>query len=91
VAARATAKCTPRPRRRSRRANMQLPPIRRPLPQAQSKDRSLCTIAIQTGEAPVPSSWDTAAANCSGTNGFSIRTLAATPCDFQSRALAPVM
>jgi len=46
---------------------------------------------VQPGEVPVSSSWDTALANCAGANGFSIRTLPSTPCDFQSGALALVM
>ena len=62
------------------------PLIRRLQSQARSK---LITIAVQLGE--LPSSCETAAANCDGTNGLWSRTLLATPCDSQSRALAPVM
>jgi hypothetical protein len=53
------------------------------------KNRSI--IPPQPGEVSVSSSCETAATYCAGTNGFSIRTLAATPCDLHSRALAPVM
>ena len=55
-----------------------------------NKDRRLTTMPVQLGDAPVSSSCKTAAVNCAGAKGFSIRMLSTTPFDFQSGAPALV-
>lgn len=67
-------------------AVMELAPEERPDSEVGERGRG-----VQTGDVPVWSSCETAAANCAGAKGFSIRTLPSTPCDFQSGALALVM